>query len=443
MTMIGRGLGCVRRGAGAVLLGAMLAGLSAQAQEVQFGPGLRSLDSAEVFDRSAPARARMWDAFHDSGIRTIVLSQALISPFTPTRARRPDGAFFSDRDLAHVRDTLNRGPSTADDFHVTYVAGYGLSTPACALGPDPERVARAAADWEFDTIISRVLDSGIPIRAMEVDGPFLRVIEKSKKGFSCAVAPESAGYAAESSARIVMSYMKRLRDLTDGHETNRAAGVEVEMALLFNLPNWTVGAYPALDWAGETGDLVNEVLPALGRAMRADTDDRPLSLSGATIDYPFFFARNDQAAFKAKSEGVLAALRALPRTRARLTFFTNTDYRLDPRQKDDRYQRYPGTVRCVWADNWRISGGSLPYLPYEDAKGTKMPADCVAQQNKADERYWDESAAFANHLVSGNWRARTVALEDIAAFRFMSWHEMPASSLSTMNRVLRYRRYGN
>ncbi|MEY8839254.1 hypothetical protein AB9K41_09525, partial [Cribrihabitans sp. XS_ASV171] len=151
----------------------------------------------------------------------------------------------------------------------------------------------------------------------------------------------------------------------------------------------------------------------------------------------------NQAAFKAKSEGVLAALRKLPRTRAKLTYFTNTDYRLTPRETDERYQRYPGTVRCVWADNWKISGGSLPYLPYEDAKGTKMPADCVARQNKADERYWDESAAFANHLVSGHWRGRGVTLEDIAAFRFMSWHEMPASSLSTMNRVLRYRLQGD
>ncbi|MFC3612373.1 hypothetical protein ACFORG_01250 [Lutimaribacter marinistellae] len=421
---------------------ALIAASPAPAQEVEFGPGLRSLDFAEVFDTSVPARAQMWDAFHDAGIRHIVLSQGLVSPFAPDRSKRPAGTYIADRELADLRATLNRGAAPDDDFHVTYVGGYGLAPDVCRMRATPAEIGIAAAEWEFTRIVSRLLDAGLPVRTIDIDGPFLRVIDGARKGFSCALTSDSPAFDTTQSAEIVLSYMKHLRDLTDAHATNRAAGVNVGMTLLINLPNWRVGRYPPLASGAETGDLVAEILPAFGAAMRADTD-RPLALDGAVIDYPYPLARDDTAAFIAKSEGLLAGLRALPRTRPRLAYFTNTHYRLTPSETDDRYRAYGGTVRCVWSENWRISGGSLPYLPYENANGAKMPADCIAQQNQADARYWDESALFANRILSGDWLGRTVTRADISAVRFMSWHEMPASSLSTMNRTLRFKLYGN
>ncbi|MEX5730202.1 hypothetical protein Ga0609869_003555 [Rhodovulum iodosum] len=429
--------------AAAVLCGTVVVGApAAQSQDIEFGPGLRSVDFADVFDSSVKARARMWHAFYRAGIRTIVVSQGLISPYAPDHSRRPSRTYLSDGQLKDLRDTLNRGPSTKDDFHLTYVAGYGLGAKACRQGSTPSEIATAAAEWEFENIVSRVLDSGVPIRAIDVDGPFLRVMEGSRKAFSCALSPATKGVSSAASARIALSYMKRLRDLTDAHVTNSSAGVKVEMALLINLPNWRVGGYPALRTAGATGDLVTDVLAEFGKAMRADKT-RPLHLSGAVIDYPYPLARSRPAAFKAKSERLLAGLRALPRTTAKLTFIANTHYALDPYETEKNARGYAGTVRCVWSDYRDISEGSLPYLPYENARGTKMPADCMAAQNAADERYWDESARFADEIMSGAWLGNSVDLKDVSAVRFMSWHEMPASSLSTMNRTLRYKLYGN
>ncbi|APZ51401.1 hypothetical protein Ga0080574_TMP1067 [Salipiger abyssi] len=411
------------------------------AQEIEFGPNLRSMDFADVFDSSVEARASMWNKFHANGLRRIVISQALVSPFAPDHSRRPDGTYLSDGDLANLRRTLNRGASAADDFRVTYVAGYGLGVSGCAPGADPAQTANAAAEWEFRRIVRRVLDAGVPIRAIDVDGPFLRLLDGSRKAYSCAETATGRGYSDRGAARVALLYMKRLRDLTNAHATNRAAGVTVDMALLVNLPNWAAGRHSALKTAGKTTDVMTGVLSELKLAMEADKD-RPLALSGAVVDYPYNHAKADPAAFRAKTAALLEILKTLPRTRAKLTIVTNTNYALYPGLDMPRYRKYRGTVRCVWQDNWQISGGSLPYLPYENARGRKMPRDCVSEQNAADARYWDESVAFARNIASGRWRSESVALGDIAAFRFTSWHEMPVSTLSTMNRTLRFKLYG-
>lgn len=411
-----------------------------RAQDIEFGPGIRSIDFDDIFDRSVPAHAAAWDSLYASGVRTIVLSQGLISPYAPNHKKRPVATYMSAAALANMRQTLNRGPGPRDDFHVTYIAGYGLGAQACKAGSTPQKIALAAADWEFSKIIRRVLDSGVPIRTLDVDGVFLRVIKSSKKAHSCALAKTGGGYSADTSAQIGLDYLKRLRDLINAHPTQRKAGLQVDVTLLINLPNWRVGSFPALKSAGNTGDLVTDMLAAFGKAMQADTD-RPLSLSGAVIDYPFPHARNNPKAFRAKTAALLNGLKALPRTKARLTFITNTNYTLTPQERSQRYRGFKGTVACVWGDNWSISGGSLPYLPYENAQGVQMPATCLAQQTAADARYWEESARFANRISSGAWRGRGVRQSDVAAYRFQSWHEMPARSLFSMSRTRDYKLY--
>ncbi|MBY6088746.1 hypothetical protein [Maritimibacter alkaliphilus] len=435
----------VRRLSTAICLAATLLlvqPLPGHTREIEFGPGLRSIDFDKVFDRSNATRAKMWDDLYAAGLRGVVLSQGMVSPRAPDHSSRPDGTYLAGPALKQVRETMNRGPGTADDFHVTYVAGYGLGGTGCGPGDDPATLGREAADWEFETALKRLLDAGIPIRRIDVDGPFLRLITNSRKAFSCAVGQARSGYSGRQTATAVHAYMKRLRDRVDTHKTTTASGLSVRMGLLFNLPNWALGGRPALKSAGATGDLIEDVLLPFGRIMAEDRDRRPLSLASTVIDYPYPYVLADPAAFKAKTAALLDALRDLPDTAPTLTFITNTDYGLASSGNDPRQAGYEGTVPCVWRDNWKISGGSLPYLPYENAAGQTMPADCVAQQNDADSRYREESVKFAEMLDSGAWRGRSVAASDIAAYRFTSWHEMPVSSISMMNRVLRFMTYG-
>ncbi|WP_323785203.1 hypothetical protein [Thalassovita sp.] len=409
------------------------------AQEVQFGPNLRSLDFADVFDTaSSPERTKMWTALFARGVTDLVISQALISPYTPARTARKRGTYLSDKDLENLSGVLSDGNSR--DFDLTYISGYGLSDQACASSADPTEVGRNAANWEYENIVSRLLQKGIPIHSVNVDGPFLRVIAHSTKGFSCGVG-RHGGFNAAQSARIVIVYMKQLRNLINLHPAN--TGVDVQMALLFNLPNWAIAGDPAIHSAGPTGDLVNDVMMKFSAELSADARSvKPLVVDGVAFDYPYVLVTANEPVFKRKTMHVLNRLKTFP-PHARnpvLTFITNTAYRhpLSISQGD-----LQGTAPCVWQANKIISIKQIPYLPYEGKNGVTIPSGCVEAQEAVDQGYWDAAFDFADRLRRPytdprSLRARGMQDHDIRATMFLSWFATPVSTLSSIEKTIDY-----
>ncbi|CUH63959.1 hypothetical protein TG4357_00985 [Thalassovita gelatinovora] len=409
------------------------------AQEVQFGANLRSLDFAKVFDTAAsPERMKRWDALYATGVTDLVISQALVSPYSPARTARKSGTYLSDMDLENLSGVLSDGGNR--DFELTYVSGYGLSNDACASSPDPTEVGKNAANWEYKNIVSRLLDKGIPIHAVNVDGPFLRVIAGSTKGFSCGLG-RHGGFNAAQSARIVIVYMKQLRNLINLHPANH--GVDVQIALLINLPNWAIAGDPAIPSAGLTGDLVHDVLVKFGAELRADaTSVKPLVVDGVVFDYPYTLVTANEPVFKRKTMHVLNRLKTFPPHAINpvLTFITNTAYRHPQSILQGDLQ---GTAPCVWQTNKIISIKQIPYLPYEGKNGATMPSSCVDEQQAVDQGYWNDSFEYADRLRRpytdpSSLRARDMQDSDIRATMFLSWFATPVSTLSSIERTIGY-----
>ncbi|MCE8422156.1 hypothetical protein LZ190_26515, partial [Rhodovulum sulfidophilum] len=102
-------------------------------------------------------------------------------------------------------------------------------------------LGRAAAEFEVDRNVTRLLEAGIPISAINVDGPMLRLLSDSGKPASCK-ASAGIGFDPMTAAEAVQAYMVELRDRIEAAQGGRP----VEMRWLVNLPNWQAGRVPRL-----------------------------------------------------------------------------------------------------------------------------------------------------------------------------------------------------
>ena len=442
--------------------------LPSAALDIEFGANTRSLDHANIFKTvvtpptgASTARAAKWNSLFNNNIRNIVISEAMTSPFNPEGVNgttRDPLTYLSSSDLANLATTMNRGSAT--DFNVIVEAGFGLSVKACSYTNNPSTAASESAKWEYDKILKpQYLDKNIPIREIDVDGPFLRLLANSKKEFSCA--DQNRGvFSSVNAGKVVRDYLKHLRNRIDNHPTHKRTAsanddIKVKTSITVNLPNWQVSGVKRLSSAGNTGDLTSAtgVLVDFKSAMDADTGI-VLEIERFSVDYPYQFVPNILAGeplatgltvFKNKVQHLRTRIGTIPRTGSNLTFITNYAYNLNPTSTDTLQKSIPGTVTCVWS----LTGGNrefadeIPYLPYQNDDGI-TDSTCVGTQTTADDNnYFNKVAIYAKNIANGTWLHSNFPLGAVGAIRFYSWFEMPVSTFTSMDRAIRYKTQGN
>lgn len=269
-----------------------------------FGPSPRALDNRTVF---GAAVAEEWQALAAAGVGQIVLNASFLMQTAYPRgggaeAPRPAGSFLDDTDLLALADRLRQTGMT-----LIYEAGSGLSAEVCDESLTAELVGLQAAHREFRLGLQRLEYAGIPVVALNVDGPFLRLIEGSRKDWSCAaeVTDRGNGFDRDTAALAALIYMKELRDLVAAANPDHRVPL---VNLVVNLPNWQVQGLPPQSHP-QGPDLV-PMFQAFARAQTADPG-LPLVIAEIVVDYPYALIRADRGLFRDRSKHLWNVSRSL------------------------------------------------------------------------------------------------------------------------------------
>lgn len=268
---------------------------------IVFGPSPRALDNRSLFDAET---LPIWQDLQAAGVGEILLNPTFLMQselrFAPDAAGnhppRPQGTFLRAADiesLARLQRDLG--------LRISYEAGTGLSGEVCAPGLSPEERGRQAAEREFDQTLRRLQDAGITVAALNVDGPFLRLIRGSEKRSSCAEA--GTGFDIDTTVRAVQAYLGALRDRV----TAANGGRTPDLRLVVNLPNWRLRSLPRRG-GGDSVDLA-EVLSAFG-ALQAGSAD-PVTIAEVVIDYPYALVAADPTLFRDRNRHLWNATRPI------------------------------------------------------------------------------------------------------------------------------------
>lgn len=256
---------------------------------IVFGPSPRALDNRTLFHAGTESA---WKGLHSAGVREILLNPTFLmenelrfgKDETGSYAARPQGSFLHATDieaLAHLQRDLG--------LKISYEAGIGLSGEICEPDLLPEERGQQGAQREFDQTLQRLKNAGIQVAALNVDGPFLRLIKGSEKQSSCEQFGE--GFDVDSTVRAVQSYLSALRDLVaDANVNNHPPHIR----LVVNLPNWQLRDLPRRG-GGNSVDLA-EVLAAFAK-LQANSPD-PVVISEVVIDYPYALVVADPTLFR-------------------------------------------------------------------------------------------------------------------------------------------------
>lgn len=351
---------------------------------VVFGPGPRALDNRTLF---APAALPVWRKLKDAGVNEILLNATFLMrselKMEAQKDRRlparPEGTYLRDsdiRDLARLQSTLG--------FNVSYEAGSGLGGEICDPRLSPEERGQRAAEREYKDTIARLKAAGVWVAALNVDGPFLRMIEGSTKEGSCEWLRD--GFGIDPTVRSVQAYLRAIRDLVA--EAN-PGNLPPQMRLLINLPNWQVRNLPRRGDTSRRGsvDLV-EVLHAF-----ADLQARsraPVHLSEIVIDYPYALVMQNPDLFRDRSKHLWNASR-----------------RLNVNRPGPSFGYITNTLSYAHACLEREPKARVPFLPYQHPNGPISEACQRAQigidatpNNPADSDadYLRDSLAYAQAL---------------------------------------------
>lgn len=397
------------------LLSALACAVQAEPAYV-FGPSPRALDNRTVF---GPAQADAWQALAVAGVGQIVLNPTFLMQTDYQRGGgaaalpRPAGSFLGDADLAALADRLRQTGMT-----LIYEAGVGLSAEACDESLTAKAVGLRAARREFRFSLHRLADAGISVAALNVDGPFLRLIEGSRKDWSCAAAAgmvpaRGDGFDRDTTAQAALVYMKELRDLVAAANPD---GRAPRVNLVVNLPNWQVQDL-APQGRRNGPDLV-AMFQAFARAQSADRR-APLTIAEIVVDYPYALIRANRDLFRDRSKHLWNVSRSLnPGGRAPgFGFILNSLSYANP---------------CLD----REPAAEAPFLTYLRG-GKPISAACQRAQtgtdradgvNDSDSDYMRDSLSYAADLAPGGALAQGLITRDgsriadhIGHFYMQSW----------------------
>lgn len=274
----------------AVLLFAATCSASLAQVKIGFGPNPRSLDNLSVWNYSAGPAQDRWNDLHRAGIDRIVINSSFLMrhqlqlPKTgnpPVWIPRPVGTYLTWPGFMQMKDMVNIG-----GFEFAYSAGIGLSGDRCAdLASNPVTGGEIAATIEYNNVLLPMLNAGVPLHEIEVDGVFLRLISGSEKRYACE--DQGAGFTVGDTVKAVDAYLKKMKSLISLHRTQ--AGIDLDIVLTINLPNWKVGERPRnKNPTAADADLLN-IINAFAQHRAANGyNPRIVRLN---IDYPYCYVQ--------------------------------------------------------------------------------------------------------------------------------------------------------
>jgi hypothetical protein len=397
---------------------------------IVFGPSPRALDNQTLFHADA---ASTWKDLRSAGVQEILLNPTFLMESelrfgrdeTGSYVARPQGSFLRAADIEALAD-LQRDLG----LKISYEAGTGLSGEICESDLSPEERGRQAAQREFDQTLQRLKDAGIPVAALNVDGPFLRLIKGSEKQSSCEQSGE--GFDIDSTVRAVQSYLDTLRDMVaNANGDNRPP----QLRLVVNLPNWHLRDLPRRG-GSDSVDLA-DVLAAFA-TLQANSPD-PVIISEVVIDYPYALVVADPTLFRDRNRHLWNASRDINGMRAgpQFGYITNS-------------LSYANA--CLNREP-RPDIAFLPYIrrgmPISEACQRAQTGDLTPPdgRNNSDADYLRDSLAYAAELRPAGTLAAQLVVRDgthisqnIAHFYMQSWGMNPMRNLWFADRLQRHLR---
>jgi len=390
---------------------------------VVFGPSPRALDNRTLF---APNTAPIWRNLQDAGVQEVLLNGTFLartelrqrSDETGMRPMRPDATYLRDtdlRDLARLQHEL--------DLQVSYEAGAGLAGEVCDPSLAPEERGRRAAEREFNETLTRLRSAGISIFALNVDGPFLRLIEGSSKRGSCEWLEK--GLESDAVVRTVQFYLQTIRDLAATANVDNKPPL---LRLVVNLPNWQIRNLPSRQAKGNKSASVDlaDVMIAFGNLQ--SNHPNPVLLSEVVIDYPYALVLENEKLFRDRTKHLWNATRGLNGISPgpSFGFITNT---------------LAYTNACLKKE----PKADVAFLPYVRG-GQPISEKCQRAQtgeygpvdnlNDSDTDYLRDSLAYARALRPGGTLAAQLIVSDgtavsdhISHFYMQSWGINPLRNL--------------
>ncbi|MTE01757.1 hypothetical protein GIY56_15815 [Paracoccus sp. YIM 132242] len=409
----------------AAFLAAMAGGPLRAEPSIVFGPSPRALDNQTLF---APDTVPVWQDLHEAGVREILLNGTFLMPVefrqnpggTGSYPARPEGSYLraSDlRDLARLQHDL--------DLRISYEAGAGLSGKICKGNLTPAARGRQAALQEFDQTVLRLEEAGIQVAVLNVDGPFLRLIEGSRKRSSCE--DSGQGFGIDTTVRTVQAYLKTMRDLVARANPDQQPP---QLRLVVNLPNWQLRGLPRR--GGGNGVDLADVLTAFADLQAQDPE--PIIISEIVVDYPYALVLADPDLFRDRNRHLWNASRGINGAQEGPDFgyITNSLSYANP---------------CLD----REARPDMAFLPYLRG-GRPISAACQRAQTgedappdgrkDSDADYLRDSLAYADALRPGGVLADQLVVRDgtaipdhVAHFYMQSWGMNPMRNLWFADRL--------
>ncbi len=413
--------------------------------DFSFGPTPRALDNITVFDTRAPLRKAEWDALRESGVHMIDLNPTFLMRAELGRAARNGsllprhhGTYLDDQALQDLRDRVR------DGFSINYQAGISLSADRCGL-TDPTTLGREAARAEYTHVISFLHRASIPVAEVSVDGPFLRLLQGSRKAFSCADGTRNSdgirlsdgeeGKSITFTAQAVHAYIEELVDQIAQHQSRPPV-----MALTINLPNWREGALRSAAWPA-----LNTSLSEMIGAFKAVRRGAGQPFAWVRLDYPACYLNGTARCGGGTAETFVAKTAALWQASRTLN----------------------GTARppalAVVANDIGSRAACMPpndspeflaYRNYRDQTLTRYsappartgytapdPACQISQRDGPDRQFINSSFSYANSLTKGRLAARLAQADPtlkVSRIAFQSWGVSPMSNLWYIGQIRRY-----
>ena len=387
-----------------------------QINSIAFGPSIRAEDGRTIFNLD---KMSMWSNLRKR-VDKIFLSILYLdnvgqfnSPLYATQIA------LSDEQIGHLQAIAK-----LQGFSVAVDSGLGLT-----LDCDDRRTASVieravAAEMRA---FNRLIQNGIRISNVTIDGPFLRLIHSSRKGFSCGVVGK--GYSIAQTVQIVSGYIDLLKKSIES-----AQSAPVQMDIILNFPNWRYGEFMEISW-GTSSRWMNQAVDLEEVLSAFVKQTNPPAIHEFILDYPYNFvvghshrklvagapinealcgplthcvSMPPEAALKGKIEKLVAQIQYL-NPRPGLSFITNTSGE--------------GLNAC-------IEFGSQPpfLLPFQNNKcldlnyplARRDRTNALLDQDQKDKSYIVDSLKYYNLVRSG--LPQGIAVNSIY---FMNWHANP------------------